>query len=336
MLPPLGLFLSLASAAAASPFSTQAARPSPPPGCLAVGSSSQYRTVQSAVNALSTTTSTAQCIFIYPGTYREQVYVPPLTSPLTIYGSTTNPLTASANTVTLTQSRSQDDSPNNDATATLRAHTANLRVYNLHLVNTRGKGSQAVALSAQRDRQAYYGCQFRGYQDTVLANEGAQLYARSTIVGATDFIFGQRARAWFDGVDIRVLGAGVSVGYVTANGRDKEENPSWYVIHRSTVAAVEGEQVKDGAYYLGRPWRNYARVVFQRTRMEKVVNKAGWRIWNEGDERTDKVLFGEFGNDGEGAKGQRASFATKLTEEVAIGTVLGGDYKSWVDTAYLS
>jgi pectinesterase len=56
-------------------------------------------------------------------------------------------------------------------------------VYNINLVNTRGQGSQALALSAYADKQGYYGCQFKGYQDTILAQTGNQVYAKSYIEG---------------------------------------------------------------------------------------------------------------------------------------------------------
>ncbi|KAK4125819.1 carbohydrate esterase family 8 protein [Parathielavia appendiculata] len=334
MLPSLAFVLPLTTAAAAWPLEARAARTSPPAGCLAVGSSAKYPTVQSAVNALSNTTTAAQCIFIYKGTYQEQVYIPQLQSTLTIYGETKDTSKFSANTVTITQGKSQDDSPNNDATATLRAHTTDLNVYNINLVNTRGQGSQALALSAQKDRQGYYACQFKGYQDTILANAGVQVYAKSYIEGATDFIFGQRARAWFDGADIRVLAA--STGWITANGRDSEANPSYYVINKSTVSAKAGDTVAAGAYYLGRPWRSFSRVVFQNTKMSNVVNPAGWAIWNNGDARTGNVTYAEYKNSGEGSKGTRASFATKLSSAVSISEILGSDYKTWVDRAYLS
>lgn len=48
-----------------------------------------------------------------------------------------------------------------------------------------GSGSQALALSAQADKQGYYGVKLQGYQDTLLANEGYQIYAKSYIDGAT-------------------------------------------------------------------------------------------------------------------------------------------------------
>ena len=66
-------------------------RTSNPGGCLEVEgtnpTSTQYKTVASAVAALGSGTST-QCIFIWPGTYTEQVTVQ-YGGPLTIYGYTT-------------------------------------------------------------------------------------------------------------------------------------------------------------------------------------------------------------------------------------------------------
>lgn len=324
--------LSLSASALASPL--RAGRTSAPAGCLEVGGSGKYKTVQSAVDALSSSSSSSQCIFINQGTYKEQVYIKPLSGQLILYGYTTDTSSYSANKVTITQSKSQSDGLTNDETATLRAATSNLKVYNINLVNTRGKGSQALAVSAQGDKQGYYGVQFKGYQDTILAQQGAQVYARCYIEGATDFIFGQKATAWFDGVTIGVLAA--SSGYITANGRDSASNPSYYVINRSTVAAAPGNNVSAGVYTLGRPWRNYARVVFQYTTMSNVINGAGWSIWNAGDERTDKVEFGEYSNSGPGASGTRAKFAKKLSGPVSVSTILGGGYTSWVDTSYLT
>ncbi|KAI8931302.1 hypothetical protein NX059_011644 [Plenodomus lindquistii] len=331
----LALVLSLAATAVAAPSGlvTRASRTSAPDGCLTVGSGGKYSKVQAAVDALSTSTTSAQCIYIAKGTYKEQVYIQQLKSALTIYGETTDTTSYGSNTVTITQGKSQDDSPNNDATATLRAHTTNLKVYNINLVNTRGKGSQALAVSANNDKQGYYGCQFKGYQDTILAQVGKQIYAKSYIEGATDFIFGQKATAWFDGCTIGVLAT--SKGYITASGRADSSNPSYYVINKSKIGAAPGNSVAAGAYYLGRPWGAYARVVFQNSSLSSVINAAGWVVWNAGDERTDNVVFNEYGNTGDGASGTRASFSKKLSSAVAIKTILGSDYSSWVDASYL-
>ena len=155
------------------------------------------------------------------------------------------------------------------------------------------------------------------------------------IEGATDFIFGQYGQAWFEQCDIRVPSA--DLGYITASGRESDDS-GYYVISNSNVAAADGADVPEGAFYLGRPWGDYARVAFQNTDLSEIINSKGWHIWNDGDERTDHVSFGEYGNTGDGSEGTRASFSTQLNEPVAMADVLGSDYASsyWVDTSYIS
>lgn len=46
-----------------------------------------------------------------------------------------------------------------------------------------------------------------------------------------------------------------------------------------------------GAYYLGRPWSEYARVVFQSTSMTDVINSAGWSEWSTTEPNTEDVYF---------------------------------------------
>lgn len=114
--------------------------------------------------------------------------------------------------MTITHGLSQADGLSNDETATLRVKAANFKLYNVNVANTYGKGSQAVAVSAYAD-SGYYACQFTGFQDTLLTQQGTQVYAGCLIEGATDFIFGQYSPAWFENCDLRVVTA--SVGYVT-------------------------------------------------------------------------------------------------------------------------
>lgn len=191
-----------------------ASRTSAPSGCITVskGGSGNFATVQAAVDSLSTTSTDDQCIFIDQGTYKEQVLVPSRKAQLSIYGYSTDTSSYSGNGVTITSSKSQKDGLNNDGTATLRVKANDFRLYNVNVANGFGQGSQAVALSAYAD-SGYYGCAFTGFQDTLYANIGRQLYAQCLIQGATDFIFGQQATAWFQRSDLRVLGQ--PLGYVT-------------------------------------------------------------------------------------------------------------------------
>lgn len=199
--------------AAAAAVAAAESRTSAPAGCLNVAQSGgDFSTIQAAVNSLSTSDAADQCIFINPGTYKEQVLVSKRTAKLTIYGYTTDTSTYANNKVTITSSLSQKDGLSNDETATLRIKAANFKLYNVNVNNGYGEGSQAVALSAYAD-SGYYASQFTGFQDTVLSNLGYQLFAHSLIQGATDFIFGQEAATWFEACDIRVLAK--SLGYIT-------------------------------------------------------------------------------------------------------------------------
>lgn len=121
--------------------------------------------------------------------------------------------------MTITNNLSQASGLSDDETGTLRVQAKNFKAYNINIANTYGKGSQAIALSAYAD-SGYYACKITGYQDTVLAQQGNQLYADSYIEGATDFVFGQYATAWFNGCDIGVLPA--SQGTITGKSHELE------------------------------------------------------------------------------------------------------------------
>jgi pectinesterase len=201
------------------------------------------------------------------------------------------------------------------------------------LTSIPGSGSQALALSAYGDQQGYYGVGLYGYQDTLLSETGNQVYAKCYIEGAIDFIFGQHARAWIDGSDIRIASGGKTI---TASGRPSSSDVSYYVINKSSISAAQSASATAGSIYLGRPWAEYARVCFQNTIMSNVINSTGWNVWQSTDPRTAHVTFQEYGNTGAGASGTRASFAAKLSSALSISTILGSSYSSWVDTSYLS
>ena len=141
----LTLFVGLISLALA------ASRTKAPPGALTVGKRQKFTTISQAVAALSNTTTSEQVIFIQPGTYAEQVYIPKLSGPLTVFGYTKDDSKYAANQVTIVASESQKSQPNNDLTATLRVWTSDFKLYNVNVKNAFGEGSQAVAVSAQAD-----------------------------------------------------------------------------------------------------------------------------------------------------------------------------------------
>lgn len=104
------------------------------------------------------------------------------------------------------------------------------------------------------------------------------------------------------------------------------------------MAADSGADVSSGAYYLGRPWAEYAYVVFQSSSLSDVINAAGWSEWSSSDPQTDDVTFATYDNSGDGASDSyTADFATTLSSAVKIANVLGSDYASagYYDADYM-
>ncbi|KAJ4419145.1 hypothetical protein N0V82_005158 [Gnomoniopsis sp. IMI 355080] len=334
--------LALASLAPASVYSICTgpnARTTPPTDAIVVDATGAYTgsftTASAAVATLKNQTA-SQTLFFMPGIYEEQFLISPLKGPLVLQGYTCDASSYADNEVTITHALAQKDIPDtvtgesrNDLTSTVRFKSANTKVYNLNIANTAGNVGQALAINVNATNQAFYGCNFTGYQDTILADKGRQLYAKSFISGATDFIFGRYAQAWFESCDIESIGP----GYITASGRESANSSAIYVINNAKVTGTNGT----ASTYLGRPWRQWAQVVFQNSYLSDVVSPAGWAKWDSSTP-TDEVIFQEFNNSGAGANTtSRVAFSSQRDAAVVIDDVLGAGFEAeeWIDTTYL-
>ncbi|KAF7909127.1 hypothetical protein BELL_0115g00060 [Botrytis elliptica] len=321
----LAIFLFVGSIDASAVLHKRAGRTSPPSGCLTVrGSgtlSGEYSTVGAALTALGSSTTTA-CIFIYSGTYNEQLTIS-YGGNLTVYGYTTNTGTYKSNTVTITHGINST-TIGLDASSTVNIRSANFKAYNVNFANTYGAGVQAVAVTANGDQQGYYGCSFTGYQDTLYAKAGKQYYSNCYIEGAVDYIFGNAA-AWFGECTIASNGGGA----ITASSRTLATDSSWYIIDSSTITQADGFSLT-GKVYLGRPWRALARVIFQNSVLTDVVNAAGWTTL-----AADATpIFMEYANTGAGASTSARVYETAATGTVSKTTLWGSNWASWIDSSY--
>ncbi|OHE92744.1 pectinesterase [Colletotrichum orchidophilum] len=308
-----------------------ASRTSPPSGAIVVGKSGgKYTNLQAAIDSISADSTASTTIFIQSGTYSGQVSIPVLKGKLVIYGYTTNDQDYTKNEVILTNTLAASSAGNNDKSATLRVATNHFSLYNVNVINGYGKGtqegSQALAISANGEFQAFYACSFVGYQDTVYTNKPNQVFKNCHIVGATDIIFGHNGNSWFQQCIIDIVGP----GFVTASGRSSAD-ANWYVINKAKIAAQPGAGDLKASTTLGRPWRDFARVVVQNSDLGDVIKPDGWSAWNS--KPPSNAYFAEYGNTGPGASGKRVAFAKQLSSAVSIDNIIPG-WTSWVDMTY--
>ncbi|KAL5598664.1 uncharacterized protein BROUX77_006498 [Berkeleyomyces rouxiae] len=331
----------------AAPHSTETA-PKGPGGSAArtftvapTPTAGQYGSVQSAVAALPND-GAAYTIYILAGTYNEQLTINRNGSVM-LRGETPSAQDYAKNKVRIDFSRGYLTSANRDEdTPVIHSHKSDetvLALYNIDFVNTYPQTQNTAALAGDfsNKKMAAYGCSFIGFQDTLLANKGNQLFSNCYIEGSVDFIWGY-AKAFFHQCYIASNTAkGASI---TAQNRPSASWAGGFVFDRCYVTYTSTYGTTMGKTYLGRPWSSYAISVFRNSFLDKHINATGWNKWSASSPQTDNVMFGEFNNSGPGAwtsTTKRASFATKLTAEQAsaydIGTWLGDI--SWVDkTAY--
>jgi pectinesterase len=188
--------------------------------------------------------------------------------------------------------------------ATVDINADEFEAQNITFENSYGTGTQAVAISLHSDRAVFRNCRFLGMQDTLYAASGRQYYVDSYIAGHVDFIFGNAA-AVFDHCQIHSRGA----GYVAAESRTMADGAQGFVFTHCRLTADAG--VHD--VFLGRPWRNYSRVVYLECWMGDHIRPEGWNNWNK-EAAEQSSWFAEYGSDGPGANAAaRVKWAKPLT-----------------------
>jgi pectin methylesterase-like acyl-CoA thioesterase len=324
----------------------------PPSGAVVVsvdGShNAAYINLTSALASLPKD-STNQTVFLYPGSYNEQI--PSVNRPgaVRIIGYTNgNPgQSYKDNMVTITYSRGLSISPlpagHSDAeTATFATTSSRISLYNINMINTDnldGLEPSYVTLAASiyGNDIAFYGCSFDGWQDTLLtgATAGYQYYESCYIGGAIDFIWGY-SKAYFKGCTI---GAKRKSSCVTAHNRGSSSAIGGYIFDQCLFTSAPGATDLINSVYLGRPYSQYALVVVKNSFLDKTIIPAGWKTWSATDPRTGGITFAEFNNSGpsnwenNAVARQDFGYATLLTSDTySLSSVM--DSTEWIDMTY--
>ncbi|XP_015885999.2 pectinesterase [Ziziphus jujuba] len=165
--------------------------------------------------------------------------------------------------------------------------------------NTAGPSKgQAVALRNGADLSTFYSCSFEGYQDTLYPHSLRQFYRECDIYGTIDFIFGNGAVVFQNCNIFPRLPIKGQFDPITAQGRTDPNQNTGFSFQNCTIRAAE--DLGATKTYLGRPWKEYARTVFMQSFMDKLIDLAGWSVWN-GDFALSTLYYAEYDNTGPGS-----------------------------------
>lgn len=308
MMKPLFLHRFLMPCACLAFIAPQAAAAPSADAIVAADGSGQHTSIQAAINAAppGRTAATPWIILVQPGRYDEIVYVQREKVHVKLIGADphTTVLTGALHAHIL----GPDGKPiGTFRTATLYIDADDFTVEDLTIENAAGPVGQALAIRVDGDRVAFRRCRFLGHQDTILVNRGRHYFEGCEIVGTTDYVFGG-ATAYFRDCELVSL----SNSYITA-ASTPETTPHGFVFERCRLRGV----TPDVRVYLGRPWRDFAAVVFLNCEMSEVVRAEGWHNWSR-PERETTSRYAEYGNTGPGAdRSGRVAWSRELTAREA-------------------
>ncbi|MFD0894379.1 hypothetical protein KBB96_06940 [Luteolibacter ambystomatis] len=245
-------------------------------------------------------------IVIKPGIYREKLVVPKEAGEISLEGED------ESKTVIVFGDGADTPRPEGGTVGTFDSATVTfrcpkIRASHLTFENSRGKGSQAVAVSLACERGEFRNCRLLGSQDTLLIQSGAHLFDRCRIEGDVDFIFGAGI-GYFHACEIHVK----DNGYITAASTPENQAYGFVFDHCAISVAPAAKRV-----YLGRPWRPYSAVAYLNCTLGKGIAPEGWDNWrNPENEKTAR--YAEFQNTGEGASIiRRVAWSRQLAAEEA-------------------
>ena len=241
---------------------------------------------------------------------------------------TQNKVTISYSNGVLTSANKDEDTPVVNAKNT---DGKGLAIYNINFQNTFPQTTNTAALAADfYGTVQSYGCSYIGYQDTLLANKGTQVFSNCYIEGSIDFIWGFSTAYFYQSV----IATNTGGSCIAAVSRSSSTATGGYVFDSCLVTYTSSYGSTYQNTWLGRPYSSYSRVVYMNSYLDKHINPAGWHVWSTSSPQTDNVIFGEFNNSGPGSwSSSRASFATNLTKAQAetyqLSNWVGGT--AWLD-----
>jgi pectinesterase len=250
---------------------------------VAADGSGNYTTVQEAINMAPSHATKQHRILVKSGKYLGPFLVPPAKNNIKLIGSSGS---ASILTYSKNVKEPEPGSPPIFAGIGVVVQADDFSAENITFENTSGDHGQALALRVDADRACFKKCRILGWQDTLMANKGRQIYQECYIEGRVDFIYGD-ATAVFDQCTIHSKNG----GYITAASTPQDQSYG-FVFFDCKLTGDEIPWIPENSTepikpsikpntFLGRPWRPYASVIYVRCEMGDHIQKEGWHNWGK-------------------------------------------------------
>ncbi len=266
--------------------------------------SGDFTSIGEALEACLVLQDTATVIFIKNGTYREKVHIDSFLTHIRLVGE------SAEKTIISYGDYAKLNNMGTFRTYSMKISGNDITLENLTIENTAGfSAGQAVALHVEGDRFRAIKCRIIGNQDTLYStgDNSRQYYRDCLIEGTTDFIFGS-ATALFEGCRIHSK----KNSYITAARTPEGTDFGYVFLNCELTAAPDIDRV-----YLGRPWRDFARVVYLYCQMGDHIVAEGWHNWSK-PEREKTAYYAEYKCSGPGSDtSQRVSWSHQLTDAQA-------------------
>lgn len=271
---------------------------------VAADGSGNYKTIQSAIDAAAFNGDVTTVIYIRSGVYKEKLLIPRGKNNLHLLGE------GAERTIIIWDDYSGKDDITTATSFTMKVDANDVKLEKLTIENSEGLRGQAIALFMNGDRCLITHCNIVGNQDALCAHGDLyrQYYRDCKIEGSTNFIMGS-ATALFERCEILCK----KHSFITSASTPKEARFG-YVFKDCLVKAAPGIT----KVYLGRPWRDYANVVYLNCELGVHIRPEGWHNWDI-PKREKTAYYAEYKNYGPGANtADRVEWSHQLTDNEAI------------------
>ncbi|HUP13362.1 MAG TPA: pectinesterase family protein, partial [Niastella sp.] len=279
-----------------------------------------YKTVQQAINAVKDSNTSVTTIYIKNGIYKEKLTLPASKTNIRLVGESVE-----KTILTFDDYASKKDSSGKNigtsGSASFFIFGSDISAENITFENSAGPVGQAVAMRVTGDRIKFINCRFLGFQDTLYTHgdKSRQYYLKCYIEGTVDFIFGA-STCVFDSCVIY----GKENGFYTAASTPAGKTFG-YVFRHCTITG----NAPANSFYLGRPWRPDAKVVFMECDLGNMVKPEGWHNWDKA-ENEKTAYYAEYNNSGKGAAtDKRVLWSHVLTLEEAKAYSIENIFSGW-------